>query len=144
MQSSKKHGCCTYLSASNISNAYTASRNLTSQMHGMTSLRENVLKAASGLIAHVHQQCTSADDFIPPVLASARAFLAGCSIVTGIPKRWINRTDYVRDLINCTEILTMNAPHWAGGHSYLRVWKILLDLIDADWLRCPDRLAQPM
>ncbi|GAM40564.1 hypothetical protein TCE0_039f13010 [Talaromyces pinophilus] len=67
---------------------------------GMTSLRENVLKAASGLIANVHQQCTSTDDFIPPVLASARAFLAGFSIATGICKRWIGRRDYVRDLIN--------------------------------------------
>lgn len=97
---------------------------------GMTSLRENVLKAASGLIANVHQQCTSTDDFIPPVLASARAFLAGFSIATGICKRWIGRRDYVRDLINCTEVLTMTAPHWAGGRSYLRTWKILLDLID--------------
>ncbi|KAL3446360.1 hypothetical protein BJX65DRAFT_309060 [Aspergillus insuetus] len=111
---------------------------------GMTSLRKNVLKAASGLIANVHQQCTLADDFIPPVLASVRAFLAGCSIVTGISKCWINRTNYVRDLINCTEILTMFAPHWAGGHSYLRVWKILIGLIDADSLKYPDRLAQPM
>jgi hypothetical protein len=111
---------------------------------GMASLRENVLKAASGLIANVHQQCTSADEFIPPVLASARAFLAGCSIVTGISKRWISRTPYVRDLISCTEILTMFAPHWAGGHSYLRVWKIMLDLIGADSLRRHDRVAQSM
>ncbi|KAL3457165.1 hypothetical protein BJX64DRAFT_280836 [Aspergillus heterothallicus] len=96
---------------------------------GMATLRQNVLNAASELLANVHQQCTSVDGFIPPFLASARAYIAGCSIATGIFKRWIDPRAHVRELINCTEILTMFAPHWAGGQSYLKVWKILVDSI---------------
>ncbi|KAL2840504.1 hypothetical protein BJY01DRAFT_236709 [Aspergillus pseudoustus] len=101
---------------------------------GMTSLRKNVLQAASDLIANVYQQCTSIDSFIPPVLASTRTFISGCSIATGIFKRWVEPRAHVRDLINCTEILTMFAPHWAGGQTYLRVWKTLIEATNVDSL----------
>ncbi|KAL5341629.1 hypothetical protein BJX70DRAFT_42136 [Aspergillus crustosus] len=99
---------------------------------GMASLRRNVIQSASELLAHVHYHASSKDSFIPPVIACARAFTSGCSIATGIFRRWVDPKSHVKDLIKCTEILTMFAPHWSGGHSYLRVWKTLIDLIDIE------------
>ncbi|KAL2833332.1 hypothetical protein BDW59DRAFT_78164 [Aspergillus cavernicola] len=99
---------------------------------GMTTLRAKVVNAASELMTSVHQNATSIDGFLPPVIASSRAFISGCSIATGILKRWINPKAHVRELINCTEILTMFAPHWSGGHDYLRVWKAILNLLDLE------------
>ncbi|KAL4951089.1 hypothetical protein BDW69DRAFT_196750 [Aspergillus filifer] len=101
---------------------------------GMTELRRKVIDAASDLIASVHREVSSIDNFTPPVIASSRAFIAGCSITTGILKRWTSPKVHVRDLINCAEILTTFAPHWCGGHTYLKVWKTIIGLLDLDHL----------
>ncbi|KAL4963086.1 GAL4-like domain-containing transcription factor [Aspergillus stella-maris] len=97
---------------------------------GMTELRRNVITAASDLIASVHREVSSIDNFTPPVIASSRAFIAGCSIATGMLRQWTSPKAHVRDLINCAEILTTFAPHWSGGHTYLKVWKTIIGLLD--------------
>ncbi|KAL4941882.1 hypothetical protein BDV06DRAFT_212297 [Aspergillus oleicola] len=97
---------------------------------GMIDLRNKVINAASDLIASVHQEISLIDNFTPPVIASSRAFISGCAIATGMLKRWTSPKAHVGDLINCTEILTTFAPHWSGGHTYLRVWKTIIGLLD--------------
>ncbi|KAL4887540.1 hypothetical protein BJY04DRAFT_3704 [Aspergillus karnatakaensis] len=96
---------------------------------GMTWLRRNLMKSASELIAEVHRDATLTEGFTPPIIASARSLIAGLAITTGIFKEWIVLGPHVRDIILCTEILTMFAPHWCGGQGYLRVWRTLLDHI---------------
>ena len=92
---------------------------------GMTTLRLKVTTAASDLISGVHEAITATDGFVSPFIASARALVAGCCILVGIAKRWIPLHAHIRDIIRCTEILTMFTPHWNGGAGYLNVWKVL-------------------
>ncbi|KAF2503072.1 hypothetical protein BU16DRAFT_555098 [Lophium mytilinum] len=97
---------------------------------GMRSLRRKVIDAASQLILRVHRAATAKDDFIPPILASSRALVSGCAIVTSISKRWISSQFHTKDLNKCTDILSMFAPHWPGGHRYLQVWRTIVELLD--------------
>lgn len=97
---------------------------------GMTTLRLKVVNAASRLINNVHGIVTAADGFISPFIASAMAFVSGCCIVVSISKRWISLHWYMKDVVKCTELLALFAPHWKGGSTYLRVWRVLLSLLD--------------
>lgn len=97
---------------------------------GMRTLRHRVVTAASKLIADVHLIVASQDGFIPPIIASSRAFVAGCAITTSISKQWTNVQDHVTDLTQCTEVLTTFAPHWKGGFNYLKVWRVIVSLLN--------------
>ncbi|KAL3471651.1 hypothetical protein BJX99DRAFT_263051 [Aspergillus californicus] len=96
---------------------------------GMTALRYRVVSAASALIGRVHRDATSVDGFVPPVIAGSRAFSAGCSLATAVLKRWVGIKAHGRDFVKCTEILTMFAPYWSGGHEYLRIWNMIVDRV---------------
>lgn len=97
---------------------------------GMRTLRLKVIVAASALISNVYQSATSQYGFIPPVVASSNALISGCAIAAGILKRWTPAQVHSKDLIRCTEVLTMFAPHWKGGNNYLSVWRTIVDLLD--------------
>ncbi|RSL86234.1 hypothetical protein CEP51_002924 [Fusarium floridanum] len=99
-------------------------------VRGMRTLRRKVVSAASELITSVHQSAISQYGFIPPIIASSKALISGCSIATSISKRWTLAQSHTNDLIKCTEILTMFAPHWKGGKDYLGVWRTIIDLLD--------------
>lgn len=92
---------------------------------GMKALRQQVVAAASALITDIHRVSISPDSFISPVMASSRIFIAGCSIATSISKRWTSPHCHTMDLIRCTEILTLFACHWKGGHKYRKVWRMI-------------------
>lgn len=96
---------------------------------GMRTLRRKILESASHLISTVHQVATGKDGFIPPFLASTRALIAGCSIATSISKKWTSYQSHARDLHRCTEILSLFAPHWKGGHGYIQVWRTIVDFL---------------
>ncbi|KAL4907796.1 hypothetical protein BDW74DRAFT_175578 [Aspergillus multicolor] len=97
---------------------------------GMTSLRRRVVKASTDLIEDIHYTATSMHGFIPPIVVCARTFIAGCTLAVALLKGWIQPMSHVNYLMSCTEILTMFAPHWNGGHRYLVVWKRILDGIN--------------
>jgi hypothetical protein len=99
---------------------------------GMSWLRHKVIDAASKLISTVHEAATAKEEFIPPLIACSRALISGCSIAITITKRWVSARSYFKDLIKCTEILTLFAPHWQGGHSYLDVWRTIIKQLDID------------
>lgn len=99
---------------------------------GMRSLRHRVVVAASKLISNVYEMAIARDGFVPPLIASARAFVSGCSIATAITKRWTTPQSHIRDLARCTEILTLFAPHWKGGHRYLEIWRNIIDILDTN------------
>ncbi|KAH8885266.1 hypothetical protein GQ53DRAFT_797239 [Thozetella sp. PMI_491] len=103
-----------------------------SEPKGMRALRMRVIATASDLISSVHQVSTNQDGFIPPVIASSRTLISGCSLATGIVKRWTPAPGHAKDLIKCTEVLTLFAPHWKGGHSYLAVWRSIIDLLNLE------------
>lgn len=97
---------------------------------GMRTLRHKVVDAASQLLMNVHREMNAKDNFVTPLTACSRAFMSGCTIVTGISKRWTLLQLHVQDIIRCTEVLTHYAPHWRGGPEYLHVWKSLTELLD--------------
>lgn len=97
---------------------------------GMKTLRRKVVGAASELISSVHQGATSQYGFIPPVIAGSRILISGCSIATSISKGWTPAQTHAKDLIKCTEVLAMFAPHWKGGNDYLGVWRTIVDFLD--------------
>lgn len=99
---------------------------------GMIWLRRKIIDAASELISTVYQAATAKDDFIPPFIACSRALISGCTIAINISKQWVQPQSYLTDLIKCTEILTLFAPHWQGGHSYLDVWRIIINQLEID------------
>jgi hypothetical protein len=99
---------------------------------GMIWLRRKVIDAASKLISTVYETATAKDDFIAPLIACSRALISGCSIAVNITKRWVPARPYLKDLIKCTEILTLFASHWQGGHTYLNVWRVIIKQIDID------------
>ncbi|KAM5386537.1 hypothetical protein ACJZ2D_000500 [Fusarium nematophilum] len=97
---------------------------------GMNTLRRKVIRAATELISSVHRRATSQHDFIPPIIASSNALISGCSIAVGISKKWTLPQSHGNDLIKCTEILAMFAPHWKAGNDYLSVWRSITNLLD--------------
>jgi len=97
---------------------------------GMRWLRLQVIEAASKLISTTHKTVTAVDDFVTPLNASTRAFIAGCAIAIAISKRWVSAQSRIRDLNRCTEILSIFASHWDGGLRYLHVWRTLVDSLD--------------
>lgn len=97
---------------------------------GMRTLRQKIVLAASALLSSIHHNATSRDGFVPPVFASSKALVSGCSIATAISKRWTTAQSHSKDMIICTEVLALYAPHWHGGNAYLRVWRDLIDLLD--------------
>ncbi|KAF4886122.1 hypothetical protein CGCFRS4_v011406 [Colletotrichum fructicola] len=99
---------------------------------GMKTLRRKVVSQASELISTVHACASSPHDFIPPIKASSRAFIAGCSIATGISKKWTLAQSHAKDLIRCTEILALFAPHWKGGDDYLSVWRTIINVLELE------------
>lgn len=96
---------------------------------GMIALRARVINAATELIAATHR-VVAGDIFIPPLIASTRAFVAGCSLAVALSKRWIPSNAHLKTLAACTEILTLFAPHWQGGHNYLYVWRTIVQILD--------------
>ena len=97
---------------------------------GMLSLRRRVLDAAVALVASVYHAALASDGFIPPVVASTRAFVAGCVLATAIVKRWTPvPAAHMQDLVRCTEVLALFSLHWEGGHSYLHVWRTIVDAL---------------
>jgi hypothetical protein len=100
------------------------------EARGMTWLRHKVVDAASDLISTVHQAAIAKDDFIPPLIACSRALISGCSIAINISKRWISSQMHVKELVKCTEILTMFSSQWQGGHIYLEVWRAIMERLD--------------
>lgn len=96
------------------------------------TLRRKVVSQASELISTVHACASSPHDFIPPIIASSRAFIAGCSIATGISKKWTLAQSHAKDLIKCTEILALFAPHWKGGDDYLSVWRTIINVLELE------------
>ncbi|KAF4812913.1 Transcriptional activator protein acu-15 [Colletotrichum siamense] len=99
---------------------------------GMKTLRRKVVSQSSELISTVHACASSPHDFIPPIIASSRAFIAGCSIATGISKKWTPAQSHAKDLIKCTEILALFAPHWKGGDDYLSVWRTIINVLELE------------
>lgn len=97
---------------------------------GMRTLRKRVVDAASRLISLVYHSATTKDGFIPPFIASSRILIAGCTIATGISKRWTSSQSCTKDLIKCTQVLSLFAPHWKGGQGYLQVWRSTVALLD--------------
>lgn len=97
---------------------------------GMRTLRQKIISAASGLISSIHHSAASEQGFLPPVFASSKALIAGCSIATAISKKWTPAQHHAKDMIKCTETLALYAPHWHGGNEYLSVWRDLIDLLD--------------
>lgn len=102
---------------------------------GMRSLRSRIVDTASQPISSVYRVATATDGFIPPIAATTRAFVAGCAIATSIAKQWTSAGSRIKDLIRCTEILSLFAPHWEGGHSYLHVWRTIIAALDLDKTR---------
>lgn len=99
------------------------------QTKGMRSLRYRVIKSASELISCTYDDSIKIDSFIPPLVASFRALLAGCCIAVSIAKQWTTHQAHVGDLMKCTEIIALFASHWRGGQGYLQVWRSILDLL---------------
>lgn len=97
---------------------------------GMRSLRQRLLEAALHLIEHTHRATTSANGFIPPLIASSRAIVSGCAILVSRAKHWSPGTLHVKGLLQCTEVLTYFMPHWKGGPGYLQVWNTITNLVD--------------
>jgi hypothetical protein len=98
----------------------------------MIWLRRKVIDAASELISTVYEATIAKDDFIPPFIACSRALISGCCMVINISKQWVPAQIHWKDIIKCTEILTLYAPHWQGGHSYLEVWRIIINQLEID------------
>lgn len=99
---------------------------------GMKTLRRKVVSQASELISTVHACASSPHDFIPPIIASSRVFIAGCSIATGISRKWTPAQSHAKDLIKCTDILALFAPHWKGGDDYLSVWRTIINVLELE------------
>lgn len=97
---------------------------------GMRSLRTQVINAASRLIASTHHLVTTGEAFVPPLIATTRAFTAGCSVAVSTSKRWTSSQAHITDVVRCTEIMSMFASHWQGGRSYLHIWRIIVQLLD--------------
>lgn len=97
---------------------------------GMRSLRQRLLEAALHLIQHTYKATTSPDGFIPPLTASSRAMVSGCTILVSRAKHWSPANLHLKALLQCTEILTHFMPHWKGGPGYLQVWNTITNLVD--------------
>jgi hypothetical protein len=97
---------------------------------GMRTLRKSVVEAASRLVSLVYHSATTRDGFIPPFIAGSRILIAGCTIAVGIFKKWTTSQLRTRDLIKCTEVLSLFAPHWKGGQVYLQVWRSIVAFLD--------------
>ncbi|KAK6376132.1 hypothetical protein LTS17_007383 [Exophiala oligosperma] len=99
---------------------------------GMLALRHKVMASACKLLLDVHQKTAAEYNFIPPIVASSRAFTSGCVLATSIVKKWTSAEHHVRDLLRCSEVLTFFAPHWKGGYSYLEMWRTITNLLQPD------------
>lgn len=98
---------------------------------GMRALRSKVINSASKLLLDVHLRATAKYNFIPPIVASSRALSCGCALATSIRKRWTSAHYHIQDLLRCSEILTLFAPHWRGGPGYLEVWRTVTSLLES-------------
>jgi hypothetical protein len=97
---------------------------------GMRSLRLRVSEAASQIILMVHAATVLAGKFSPPFAACISVFSAGCCLITAAVKGWIPLRNQTRDIVKCTEVLTLYSMQWKGGRRYLEVWRALRDSID--------------
>lgn len=97
---------------------------------GVQTLRKKVINTASQVLHDTYQDATESNRFVSPLIASSRALVSGCSIAIGISKQWTTSQSHMRDLMKCTEILSLFAPHWKGGHDYINVWRAVIDLLD--------------
>ncbi|BCS02041.1 uncharacterized protein AKAW2_60305S [Aspergillus luchuensis] len=102
------------------------------QGKGMRTLRLKIVKAAAELLSSTHRVAFNDEGFVSPITACSRALISGCSIATAIVKRWTTFQSHFRDLILCSEILTLFCSHWKGGHSYLHAWQIITDLLHSN------------
>ncbi|KEF60505.1 uncharacterized protein A1O9_02066 [Exophiala aquamarina CBS 119918] len=97
---------------------------------GMRSLRRRLVAAALALVEHTHCMTISPDGFIPPLTASARALVAGCTVLLARAKNWSPESPFLKAILQCTEVLTHFTSHWKGGSGYLRVWTIITEIFD--------------
>lgn len=97
---------------------------------GMRTLRQRVVDSALALSADTHKATTSANGFIPPLLACSRPLLAGCTVSLSMMKQWSPGSSHLQALLQCHETLTRFMPHWKGGPHYLQVWTAITSLID--------------
>lgn len=97
---------------------------------GMKSLRRKVIESASQLIVENHRSALAIDEFTSPFIVTVKTFTAGCVIAASISKRWTSVATHTKSLLKCTDIMTMFAPHWRGGHKYAHVWRTMMDHID--------------
>lgn len=88
-------------------------------------LCQRIVQSSLSLLSSVHASISTGASFIPPLLASSRALVAGCALVVGIAKGWAGPTTSISALLQCSEILTFAAPHWKGGQAYLDVWRLV-------------------
>lgn len=88
-------------------------------------LHKRLLYEAKSLITTIHTIVTSRDVFIPPMLATSRAFMAACVLLTGMADRWPGSETCLGSLLKCSEVLTFTAPLWKGGRDYLETYRQL-------------------
>lgn len=86
-------------------------------------LRAQVLESAKTLLVSAHRSVISRDSFLPPQIASSRAFAAGCVLVTAITGRWSGAQDNLGFLLQCSEVLAFFGPLWKGGNDFYEVWR---------------------
>lgn len=89
----------------------------------LATLRKKVIRAASHEILTIHNTVSSSNGFLSPLIASTRALSAGSAILAGLTKGWAGSRKYTGELLKCSEILSICAPHWKGGRGYLDVWR---------------------
>lgn len=100
------------------------------ETRGMRSLRLRVSEAAAQIISTVHETTVAAGKFTPPFAACVSVFSAGCCLVTAAAKGWTPLRAHTKDILNCTEVLTLFSMQWKGGRRYLHVWRTLTALLD--------------
>lgn len=99
------------------------------ETRGIRTLRNKIIRSADSLIASLYRRTTSGGDFVPPIIASSQAFVAGCSLAVATSKKWTSLDAHARAFLQSTEILATFAPHWKGGDGYLKVWRAIVQIV---------------
>ncbi|KAI9739056.1 MAG: hypothetical protein M1834_007268 [Cirrosporium novae-zelandiae] len=88
-----------------------------------------MVSAAAQFLHGLHLQIAPSSGFVPPFMASTKAFTAGCIIVTGITSDWVDKAELVGALLECSEILISCSSLWKGGREFYRVWRSFVNAI---------------
>jgi hypothetical protein len=95
----------------------------------MTDLQIKVLSSAVQLANGVHPSVSSAEIFMPPLMASTEAFMSGCVIVAGLTSRWPGTETSISALLKCSETMSFFAPLWKGGRDYHEIWSKIVSVV---------------